>query len=111
MSLQITRSDWFIGDLEHHAAWYDQKAGWDVAEQYLRAVDATVRQLADMPDLGPRARFKSQSLLDLRFYPVQRPFEKYILFYRHDGQTLFVERIIHGARDLPRRLTEPPASS
>ena len=28
MSRRITRSDWFIADLEHYAAWYEQEAGW-----------------------------------------------------------------------------------
>jgi hypothetical protein len=28
MSLKIRRSDWFIGDLEHYAAWYQSEASW-----------------------------------------------------------------------------------
>ena len=32
MSLRVQRSEWFIGDLEHYAAWYDREAGWDLAE-------------------------------------------------------------------------------
>jgi len=31
-----------------------------------------------------------------------------LIFYRHDGERLFAERLMHGARDLPRRLVEPP---
>jgi len=38
MSLRVQRSEWFIGDLEHYAAWYDREAGWDLAERYLKAV-------------------------------------------------------------------------
>jgi hypothetical protein len=30
------------------------------------------------------------------------------LFYRHDSTGLFAERLMHGARDLPMRLIEPP---
>ena len=37
MSLRIQRSEWFIGDLEHYAAWYDREASWEVAERYLRS--------------------------------------------------------------------------
>ena len=108
MSLKIRRSDWFIGDLEHYAAWYQDEAGWDVAERYLRAVSTTVAKLADMPGLGRPARFSAPILRDLQVYPVERPFEKHLIFYRHDEATLYVERSIHGARDLPRRLTQPP---
>ena len=109
MSLLIRRSDWFIGDLEHYAAWYQSKASWEVAQRYLLAVSATLKRLADMPGLGRTTRFQVQALRDLRFYPVERPFEKHLLFYRHDESTLYIERVIHGARDLQRRLTQPSA--
>jgi len=108
MSLKIRRSDWFIGDLEHYAAWYQSEADWEVAERYLRAVSTTVARLADMPGLGRQAPFPAPILRQLRIYPVERPFEKYLIFYRYDDATLYVERTVHGARDLPRRLTQPP---
>jgi plasmid stabilization system protein ParE len=108
MRLLIRRSDWFIGDLEHYAAWYQSEASWDVAQRYLHAVSATLARLADMPGFGRRARFTAPALRDLRFFPVERPFEKHLIFYRHNEATLYVERVIHGARNLPLRLTQPP---
>jgi len=108
MSLKIRRSDWFIADLEHYASWYEREASWEVAQRYLRAVSTTLARLSDVPGLGRPARFSVPVLQDLRIYPAERPFEKHLIFYRHDEATLYVERAIHGARDLPRRLTEPP---
>jgi toxin ParE1/3/4 len=108
MSLKIRRSDWFIGDLEHYAAWYQREAGWEVAERCLSAAGARLAKLADMPGLGRLALFSAPVLQNLRLYPVERPFEKHLIFYRHDEATLYLERSIHGARDLPRRLTQPP---
>jgi toxin ParE1/3/4 len=108
MSLRIQRSEWFIGDLEHYAAWYDKEAGWALAERYLNAVSATISKLADMPDLGRKTRFSSPTLRNLRYLPVEQPFDKHLVFYRHDESTLYIERVVHGARDLPIRLTEPP---
>jgi plasmid stabilization system protein ParE len=110
MSLKIRRSDWFIGDLEHYAAWYQTEASWEVAQQYLRAVSTTLARLAEMPGLGRPARFSALILRDLRVHPAERPFEKHLIFYRHDNATLYVERAVHGARDLPQRLTQPPAA-
>jgi plasmid stabilization system protein ParE len=105
MSLRIRRSEWFIGDLEHYAAWHESAANWEVAEQYLRAVSATLTRIAEMPGLGRPVRFSNPILRDLRCFPVERPFEKHLIFYRNDQSTLCVERVVHGARDLPRRLT------
>jgi toxin ParE1/3/4 len=110
MSLTIRRSDWFIGDLEHYAAWYQREASWDVAQQYLLAVTTTLTRLSDMPGLGRPARFSAPVLRNLRFYRVERPFEKHLIFYRNDETTLYIERAVHGARDLPRRLTQPPGA-
>ncbi len=110
MSLKIRRSDWFIGDLEHYAAWYQSEASWEVAQRYLRAVSVTLARLSDMPGLGHPARFRAPALRNLRCLPVERPFEKHLIFYRHEEETLYVERAVHGARNLPLRLTQPPVA-
>lgn len=67
-----------------------------------------VTRLAAMPGIGRAARFSVPVLRDLPLYPVERPFERHLIFYHHDSATLYVERAVHGARDLPRRLTQPP---
>lgn len=108
MSLRIRRSDWFIGDLEHYAAWYQGQANWQVADRYLHAVSATLTRLAEMPGLGHPVRFSNPLLRDLRCIAVERPFEKHLIFYRYDESTLYVERAVHGSRDFPRRLIQPP---
>jgi plasmid stabilization system protein ParE len=110
MSLKIRRSDWFIGDLEHYAAWYQKEASWEVAQRYLRAVSMTLARLAEMPGLGRPAQFSAPALSKLRLLSAERPFQKHLIFYRHDESTLYIERCIHGARDLPRRLTQPPGT-
>jgi len=110
MNLHIQRSEWFIGDLEHYAAWYDREANWEIADRYLRAVSASIERLAAMPDLGQRANFAAPELRGLRFWPVKRPFQKHLIFYRHDKTTLYVERVVHGSVDLPQRLAQSPGS-
>ncbi len=110
MSLSIRRSDWFIGDLEHYAAWCQSEVDWELAQRYLQAVSTTLNQLAATPGLGRPARFSVPVLRDLRFHIVERPFEKHLIFYRHDAATLYVERAMHGARDLPRRILQSPGA-
>jgi hypothetical protein len=34
------------------------------------------------------------------------PFDRLLLFYRIEGDLLVVKRLLHGARNLPRRLSE-----
>ena len=110
MSRRVQRSEWFIGDLEHYAAWYDRAAGWEIAERYLQAVAATLVRLAEVPTLGNGTSFDALELSGLRCRHVERPFHKHLIFYRCRETILSSERAVHGARDLPRRLLQTPGS-
>ena len=110
MSLCIRKSDLFIADFDRQFCWYDQEASWEVARGYLDAVDTSLEKLARLPDLGSITRFPEPELQRLRFLPVSRPFNTHLIFYRFDSTTLEAWRIMHGARDLPRRLLESPGA-
>jgi len=108
VSLGIRQSDYFWADLLKQVDWYRDHASPEVAERYVNAVEATIRELANAPGLG-RPRFTDwPGLAGLRSWRVQKPYHRHLIFYRHDGKTLMVERVVHGARDLPRRLLQSP---
>lgn len=74
--------------------------------QFVNAVEAILNALVRTPGLG-RPRFANwPELAGIRSYRVQKPFHRLLIFYRCDGSVLSVERLIHGARDLPHRLLE-----
>jgi toxin ParE1/3/4 len=77
------------------------------AERYLLAVHETIQSIAGQPDLGIRRHFAAPELARIRSIQVRRPFDRHLLF-DWDGDTLRIERVMHGARDLPRRLLEEP---
>ena len=71
-------------------------------------LEPTLAKLIQLPDWG-RLRFaEDPELTGMRSCTVIKPFDKQLLFYRVAGDTLIAERTMHGARDLPRRLKEPP---
>jgi toxin ParE1/3/4 len=108
VSLGIRQSDYFWADLLKQVDWYRDHASPEVAERYVNAVEATLRELANAPGLG-RPRFTDwPGLAGIRSWRVQKPYHRHLIFYRHDGKTLIVERVVHGARDLPRRLLQSP---
>jgi toxin ParE1/3/4 len=108
VSLRLQRSDCFWADLERQVDWYRDEAGEEIADRFITAVETTLAALVRTPGLG-RPRFANwPELAGIRSFRVERPFHRLLLFYRHDGRTLFAERLVHGARDLPRRLGEPP---
>lgn len=89
--------------------WYLMRAGFDIAERYLQAVDEAVHALAAQPGLGMPRHFQSQELQDIRSAPACGAFDKHLIFYRAT-ETLSIERVMHGVRDLPRRLLDEPGA-
>lgn len=108
--MSLLKSDDFIADVEQQFEWYVVHAGWEVAERYAAAVQATCRLLEQHPQLGPNGDFKHPRLREWRFFVGFRPFNKHILFYETAGDDVIMRRAMHGHRDLPRRLLEPPTA-
>ena len=52
--MNVRKTDDFIADIERQFEWYAVNAGWEVADRYLVAVEATCRLLGQRPHLGPR---------------------------------------------------------
>lgn len=108
MSRALHRSPFFNEDFDLQYRWYLAEAGEEVAERYYRAVLDTLRELTRQPGLGRKRRFQHPDLRNLRSFRIEPPFNVHLIFYRAGDDVLFVERLMHGARDLPRRLVEPP---
>ena len=106
MKLTLQRADEFNADFNQQYRWYLEQAGEEVAELFLQAVPITLRLLAEQSDLGRCRKFRHPMLRDLYSFQVERPFNKILIFYRVTENTLQAWRLMHGARDLPRRLTE-----
>ncbi len=108
MSLGVGQSDDFWADLLRQVDWYRDNAAAEIAECYVNAVEATLRELARAPGNG-RLRFRNwPELAGIRSWRVQKPYHRHLIFYRFDNRKLFAERILHGGRDLPRRLFQLP---
>jgi toxin ParE1/3/4 len=108
MSLRAGISGRAEADLTHQYRWYVANAGVEVADRFLTGFDATVRKLARQPGLGQARKFRAQELAGIRSFPVGGRFGVHLVFYRISGEALSIERVMHGGRDLPRRLLEAP---
>lgn len=106
MSLRLEISHRAETDLVQQYCWYLEHADKEVAERYLGAFDVTVTRLASHPNLGRPRKFRAAELADIRSLVVEGPFNVHLIFYRADTVSLIIERVIHGARDIPRRLLE-----
>jgi plasmid stabilization system protein ParE len=108
VKLLLQRADDFWADLARQVDWYRDEASPEVAGRFVDAVEATLNALTRQPDIG-RPRFRKwPELVGIRSFRVQKPFHRFLIFYRHDDSALFAERLICGGRDLPKRLLESP---
>jgi toxin ParE1/3/4 len=109
--LPVRKSECFLADLDAQFRWYEAEAGGKVASRYLSAMDRTIERLAQRPDTGRPRHFAHPELRGLRSCLLAKPFHRHLIFYRHDEATLDLVRVMHGARDLPRRLRQPPGTA
>ena len=109
MSRAIQKARDFTADFENLFAWSLDKGGVELAWRFQTALDKSLAKLSLRPDLGRPRHFRHPRLQGLRSFPVEHPFESLLIFYRTTGEALDAVRLMHGARNLPRRLREPPS--
>ena len=108
MSRAVRKARDFLADYENVFAWYVDRADAEVARRFQRALDISLVKLSQVPDMGRPCHFRHPKLRGLRSFLVEHPFDKLLIFYRANEEVLDAVRLIHGARNLPRRLLEPP---
>ena len=101
---------YFTQDFSDRFGWYLEVAEPEIARHFQSALDRTLKRLAQHPELGRLRNFKHPRLQGIRSLAVERPFNRVIIFYRVGSDSLDAIRLLHGARDFPRRLLEPPDS-
>lgn len=110
MNLVLRYSEDFVADLNLQTDWYVLNAGVRKTEEFGDAVNATIERIARFPSLGTVWERPEPELQGFRYVVVDRPFERFLLFYRVTETELDIERLLHGMRDLPRRFLEPPGA-
>jgi len=109
MSRAVQKAPAFKTDFENLFSWYVDHAGQEVAWRFQTALDISLVKLSIQPDLGRPRHFRHPDLAGLRSFPVERPFENLLVFYRPTNEVVDAVRLMHGARNLPRRLREAPS--
>ena len=93
-------------DLARQSQWYISVAGERVARRYLEAFQSVMSVLAQLPAGGVPRKFRDPRLQGLRSVFMPGAFRVHLVFYRMEEDEVVVFRVLHGMRDLPRRLAE-----
>lgn len=104
----VVTSDEAKQDVILQSRWYLMRAEVAVADRYLAAFKDVLALLTVQPGIGTARKFRHGSLKNLRATPLQGAFRVHLVFYRMEGDSLVIFRVMHGMRDLSRRLRETP---
>jgi toxin ParE1/3/4 len=89
------------------ADYYVEASDDALGQRWETAVDEAVRSLLDWPERGTLCRFRSHSLIELRWILIPG-FPKHMVFYRYLSQeeAILIVQVLHGARNLETILDE-----
>ena len=92
-------------DLLAAVAYYRREGSSAIARRFVAAAEETFARLAQTPDIGRHYQTDHPQLQHLHVWRV-RGFEPYLIFYHATDDTLFIERVLHGARDIEHILED-----
>ncbi len=102
-SMKVETTELFGLDREHQFRWYltethlDPEPALELAKRFARAVDHTLDLISRTPAIG-RRRFPMWADAQLRSFPVRRPFNRFLVFYRIESQMVKAIRLLEGHR-------------
>jgi plasmid stabilization system protein ParE len=80
-----------------HAAHYIRRDNPVAAVQFLDRAFAAFDFIAAWPEASPIARLPARRHRGIRFRPLPRPFQNYLVFYRIKPDAAHIYRVLHGA--------------
>lgn len=106
MSLMLVESEAILQELENQFEWYVYKSKLDLpdaielAHKFRNAVVDTLNALRRLPQIGRRRFPQFIDLPGIRSWRINPPFDRFLIYYHVDGETLFVDRLIEGHRQM-----------
>jgi toxin ParE1/3/4 len=88
-----------LSDIEDIAAYTFTQWGDQQAEDYVRQIDRTILAIANEPALG-RERYGVPAIIK------GRKSGSHVVFYRVEGETIYILRILHQSMDHGRHIAD-----
>jgi hypothetical protein len=104
MSLALAQSEEFLLDVEQQFGWYIHESKLDLpdavelGQKFKIALVDTLEFLQHDPGAGRRRFPQFTDLHGTRSWRVNRPFDRFLIYYHIEAGTLFIDRLIEGHR-------------
>ena len=80
-------------------------AGLDHALRFISQAFERFELIASQPEMGWPSRVPHRDLATVRVLNLDKPFEKYLIFYQPSRDQIEILRVLHGVQDLQNRLS------
>ena len=97
MKLALRQHTLAKNDIEQQVEYYASESGLSLAERFVHSVQESFEFLLEFPSTGSLLQTRIGRLQDIRCWPVKN-FPKHVIYYRVQGDTLLVLRVLHGSR-------------
>ena len=77
-------------------AQYIRRDNRDAAGRFIAAAYEEFEFIAAWPEASPVARFRKLSIKGVRYRPIRRPFQNYLIFYRVKQDCLIIGAVLWG---------------
>ena len=104
MNVKVVRHSTALSDIEELTSYIAQDNP-DAAINLLEAIERTLSLLGQMPQIGSPGEFWSSRLKDVRRLPVTG-FERYLIFYKTNSNSIEILRVFHGRREIENLLQD-----
>jgi plasmid stabilization system protein ParE len=94
-----------VGDDILDLAAYIARDKLSAAPRFMDSTEATLKWLLRRPGVGSHRDFDEPRLANVRSWAV-KGFRNYLILYEIEEGGIYVLAVLHGARDLPRVLSE-----
>jgi plasmid stabilization system protein ParE len=75
---------------------YIRRDNRDAARRFLAAAYKEFEFVANWPEASPLARLRKPSFRGVRYRPVRRPFQNYLIFYRVEKDRVLIGSVLWG---------------
>lgn len=102
--MNLFKSEQFLSDAQYYYRWYltlpnlPADAALDLADEFVATVEETIFYLQVHPLAGRPRLVRFSDLQGFRSWRVNRPFNRFVIFYRIEGPTVALERLLEGHR-------------
>lgn len=104
MPLKVKVSRQALISIEDIASYLTLQASLRIARKFNDTLQHAMKLLREFPEIGSVWPSDHKLLQDIRFWPLAKPFQRYLVFYRLNIQIIEIVDVMHGAQDAENKL-------